>query len=73
MPEMNSKHEWTLKVFDAKGEGEGGIVRRSLQDVQKNGSLAVLKREAVKRGFHIIRAGDQLLVFCNKGDLRIVC
>jgi hypothetical protein len=73
MPELSSKQEWTLKVFETKGEGEGGIVRRSVQDVQKNGSLGALKREAVKRGFHIIRAGDQLLVFCNKGDLRILC
>jgi len=68
-----AKRDWTLQIFGANAAKQGGVVRRSMADLKKFGSPAFLKKEAIKRGFHIIRTGDQVVVFCNRGDLRIIC
>lgn len=64
---------WIAQIFDAKQVKSGGVVRRSRADVQKYASFKLLKSEVLKRGFHLIRTGDQYVVLCHKGDIRIFC
>ena len=65
---------WLSDIFSAATVGNGGVVRRAVSDVRKHGGgLKRLKAEVKRRGFHLIRTGDQYVILCHKGDLRMVC
>lgn len=64
---------WIGQIFSAKAVKNGGVVRRSRSDVKKFASFHLLKAEVQKRGFHLIRTGDQYVVLCHKGNIRIFC
>lgn len=68
-----SPQKWIAQIFTAKQVRNGGVVRRSRDDVKKYASFALLKAEVLQRGFHLIRTGDQYVVLCHKGDIRIFC
>lgn len=64
---------WLAQVFSAKAV-KGGVIRRSVDDVKKyGGGLVNLKAIVKLRGFHLIRTGDQYVVLCHKGDIRVIC
>lgn len=64
---------WLAQVFSAQAV-KGGVIRRSVDDVKKyGGGLANLKAIVKQRGFHLIRTGDQYVVLCHKGDIRVIC
>lgn len=66
-------HVWIAQIFSASQVRKSGVVRRSRDDVKKYASFKLLKAEVLKRGFHLIRTGDQYVILCHKGDLRIFC
>ena len=65
--------QWTMDIFSADQVQAGGVVRRSRADVKKYGSFKLLKTEVLNRGFHLIRTGNQYVVLCHKGHMRIFC
>ncbi len=67
---MNS---WIERIFDAEAADKGAVVRRSIDDVEKLGSLAELLAECRKRDYHLIETGDQFVVICNSGVIKIHC
>ena len=67
---MNS---WLAQVFAAGAVAQGNIVRRKRASVIRYASLAELQREVRRRGFHMIYCGDQVIVICNTGAVRIIC
>ena len=62
---------WCNKVFAAKAVKKGGIVRRAVRDIDKYVGRDAFLREVKRRGFHLIEVGDQYVVICNTGRLRI--
>jgi hypothetical protein len=72
-PSIPTQSNWIAQIFTAQAVRDGGVVRRSVWDVRKFASFAMLKREVVKRGFHLIRTGDQYVILCHQGDIRIFC
>lgn len=64
---------WISQIFSAQAVRNGGVVRRSRSDVQQFASFSMLKAEVLRRGFHLIRTGDQYVILCHKGDMRIFC
>jgi hypothetical protein len=64
---------WLEQMFSAAQVSKGGLVRRQLYDVLRLSSLAEVRREAERRGFHVFINGDQVVVACNDGDFRILC
>lgn len=64
---------WINQIFSAQAVRNGGVVRRSVNDVKQFASFGRLKRQVLRRGFHLIRTGDQYVVLCHKGDIRIYC
>lgn len=64
---------WINQIFSAQSVRNGGVVRRSRADVKKYASFSALKKEVLNRGFHLIRTGDQYVVLCHKGELRVIC
>lgn len=65
--------KWLRQIFRAQSVRNGGIVRRSVADVKKYASFKDLKSEVKRRGFHLLRTGDQYVILCHKGELRIIC
>lgn len=66
-------NRWLEQVFEAEIVGRGGIVRRRKRDVQKYASRTELLEVAKRNGFHLIETGNQYIVICNPGELRIWC
>lgn len=67
------KREWMNQIFEAKKAQDGGVVRRAVADVKKYGSVAELKRRVRENEFHLIRTGDQYVVLCHRGTLKVIC
>jgi hypothetical protein len=72
-PSAISQSNWIDQIFSAQAVRNGGVVRRSVWDVKKFASFSQLKREVLKKGFHLIRTGDQYVILCHQGDIRIFC
>ena len=64
---------WMSDIFKAGAVNKGGIVRRSRANVEDHGGLAALRAEVEKRKFHLVQNGDQYIVLCNQGNMRIIC
>jgi hypothetical protein len=63
---------WVDQIFQAQA-ANGGVVRRSRADVDKQASLTEVITEAVAKGFHVIETGDQVVVLCHPGQLVVHC
>lgn len=65
---MNS---WLFSIFEAQAVRKGGVVRRSKYDVAEYSSYGALLAEVKRRQFHLIEVGDQYIIICNPGHLRV--
>jgi hypothetical protein len=63
---------WIDQIFDAQQVNSGNVVRRNINDVNKYASMDELIDEIKKRGYHLVECGDQVLIVCNPGNIRIV-
>ena len=70
---LPARQAWINQIFKAQSAGAGGVVRRSATDVRKYASHQDLKKEVLARGFHLIRTGDQYVILCYSGELRVIC
>ena len=64
---------WLDQIFGADQVAKGGVVRRNIDDVHKLCSLENLLYEVRTREFHLIETGDQYIVVCNQGVIKIHC
>lgn len=64
---------WLAQWFSAQACSKGGIIRRSRWDIDKFTSLDEVVAEAKKRKWHVVEIGDQVVVLCNDGDMRVHC
>ncbi|MFI1382929.1 N-(5'-phosphoribosyl)anthranilate isomerase [Embleya scabrispora] len=64
---------WVDQIFRAAAADRGGVVRRSIYDVERMASLEEIIGIARERHFHVLETGDQVVILCNEGELRIHC
>lgn len=64
---------WFEQVFSAKAATKGGVIRRNKSDVDRKIGRDRLELEVRKRGFHLVEAGNQFLIICDRGDIRLIC
>lgn len=64
---------WCANVFAAKTADRGGVIRRSVRDVDREVGRDNFLREVRRRGFHLIECGGQYIVICNAGNMQILC
>ena len=62
---------WLEQVFSAKAAAAGGVVRRNRSWVATEIGLGRFEEEIRSRGFHLIEAGQQLVVICHSGPIRL--
>ena len=60
---------WLDQVFAAKAVNTGGVIRRSKIWVEAEIGLARFENAVRARGFHLIEAGQQLVVICHSGPV----
>jgi len=63
---------WVRQIFQSHIAKRGGVVRRKITSIDKFASRAEVKPECTTRGYHIVQHGDQWLVFCDKGSVKII-
>lgn len=64
--------QWIEKIFSAKIAAEEGVVRRKKTTVQRYASKEDIVAAVKERRFHLIETGDQYVIVCNSGDIRII-
>jgi hypothetical protein len=63
---------WVEQIFDAKIATTGGIIRRKKTAVARYASLSVLTGAVKARQFHLIEMGDQYVILCNTGEMKVL-
>jgi len=66
-------NQWILDIFKAQEAQSGGVVRRSVADVANSGLKQDLIDEVKSRGFHLIETGDQYVILCHSGEIKLYC
>jgi hypothetical protein len=64
--------QWIDNIFSAKIATELGIVRRKITSVNRYASRDELISAVKKRNFHLIETGDQFVIVCNSGAVKII-
>ncbi len=67
-----SARTWLDMIFEAKAARSGGVVRRKIAWVEREIGRDVFVTEVQRRGFHLIEAGNQFIVVCNQGPMRVL-
>ena len=62
---------WLDRIFSAKSAASGGVVRRSRNWVTAEIGIACFEAAVRSRGFHLIEAGQQLVVICHSGPVTL--
>lgn len=68
-----ASNRWIAQIFSAQAAKKGGIVRRKVSSVKRYTTIKALRSEVKARGFHMLRSGDQYLIFCHRGDFKVIC
>lgn len=68
-----SPDQWIARIFSARMADQGGVVRRKASWVYREVGVDRLTDEVRARGFHMVRSGDQFVIFCNGGMFQIIC
>jgi hypothetical protein len=64
---------WLISIFAAQAAAKGGIVRRSVADVEKRIGRKALELEVRRRGFHMAECGGQFVIICDRAPVRLIC
>lgn len=65
---------WVQQWFDETQQANrGGVIRRNIDDVAKYTSVDEGLTRLDYRRWHVIETGDELVVLCHEGDVRIYC
>ena len=63
---------WVAQLFSSQSAQKGAVVRRSRRWVEREVGRDAFERELRRRGYHLIETGDQMIVVCHAGPIRIV-
>jgi hypothetical protein len=64
---------WVDLFFNAASAQNGGVIRRSVYDVERFDVLDEIVQRAKYEGWHVIETGGQIVVLCHEGSMVIHC
>ncbi len=67
-----SPERWITQLFSARAAAEGGILRRSVEDVERLIGRQRFCHEIRRRGYHAIENAGQFIIFCNHDPIHVV-
>ncbi|SNR71280.1 N-(5'-phosphoribosyl)anthranilate isomerase [Puniceibacterium sediminis] len=75
---MSTRHSfispdiWFRQIFSAKAARDGGIVRRSLRDIDRMIGREPFERELHRRGYSAVFNAGQVVIFCNNEPVQLM-
>ena len=72
MPSPVTPDRWIIQMFSARAAAEGGIVRRSVEDVERLIGRDRFLHEVGRRGFRVAENAGQFVIFCNRDPVRLL-
>ncbi len=69
-PSRISADLWIAQLFGSRAAVSGGIVRRSLRDIDRIVGRDRLLHEVDRRGYFAVLNAGQVIVFCNSAPVR---
>jgi len=73
MPPHLSPAAFLADVFASKAVRKGQVIRRKLSDIDRYYGREAFVAELRRRGFRAVENSGQLVIFCNRAPVRIVC
>ena len=67
-----SLDRWIVQLFSARAAAEGGILRRSVEDVERLVERQRFCFEVRRRGFRAVENAGKFVIFCNREAISIV-
>jgi len=61
---------WIRQVFSSQAARDGGVVRRSLRDIERIVGRERFERELARRGYSAVINAGQVVIFCNREPIR---
>lgn len=62
---------WLDRTFSCKTALSGGVIKRSVSEVQSYIGRERFLSEIKKRGFQAVENGDDMVIFCNRNPVRL--
>jgi hypothetical protein len=50
----------------------GDVMCGKICDVERKVGRAALELEVRRRGFHLVETGNQFIIICTRGDVRLI-
>ena len=72
LPAPITPDRWIIQLFSARAAAEGGILRRSVEDVEHLVGRQRFCFEVRRRGFRAVENAGQFVIFCNRDAISIV-
>jgi hypothetical protein len=72
LPPVIEPEAWMRHLFSAKAAIDGGVVRRRSRDVERIIGREAFEAELRRRGFRAVENAGQYVVFCNRGEMRLI-
>mgnify|MGYP006336967013 len=63
---------WLGQIFASEAAKSGGVVRRSIADVERKVGRRALELAVRQRGWHLIECGGQFVIVCSREQVRII-
>ncbi len=72
VPACLTPDRWLIQLFSARAAAEGGILRRSVADVERLVGRDRFLWEIRRRGFRVVENAGQFVIFCNTEPVKIL-
>lgn len=72
VPPHLAADRWVRQIFESRAAAAGGVVRRSVRDVDRLVGRDVFAAELRRRGFRAVENAGQYVIFCNTEAIRLV-
>ena len=72
LPVTITPERWLEQLFSSRAARSGGVVRRSVRDVERLIGRARFRAELERRGFRAVENAGQFVIFCNRAPVRIL-
>ncbi|MCV6584642.1 MAG: hypothetical protein OIF47_03835 [Marinibacterium sp.] len=63
---------WMRSVFSVQAVNKGGVIRRSLRDIDKMAGRDAFLTEIRRRGFQAMTNAGQMVIFCNQEPVHLL-
>ena len=72
MPPHMTPRLWLRQLYASKAALDGGVVRRSVADVDRIIGCDIFEADIRRRGFRAVRNGGMYVVFCNRQTITLI-